>query len=531
MPSIAFYRKLCDSSFFHFVRLVGGYVEQGGCISEEIHHPLCDFFQDQSIKRRAIFMPRNWLKTTVFTQWGAIWNYLRNPDCRTLIVSANDDKASSFLWFIQHQLLNNPVLKKIYPETQQINQEWKKNHRWSQKYVELPRSIPYKEASITSIGVIGQAQGGHYDHLFIDDPVGQKHIDSVTELDRVLRWHDNSKELLDNPNHKIATASDIQLICTFWGPGDYGTYVMENYPEYHWRIVPALLDDELRDTDNVKYIQNHAVEPWKSNWEDAPEGKSTTEYYIELLANAEQDSVFWSQHMNNPSKGKGLRKFDKDWLKYYHWEERDEGLCAVCNDDNEVFVVSKVAKYGMIDPSGFREVKMMKRGSRNAILIGGQPWESRKKFVFYTWAGKLKKPSKFLDEIFKAHELFNPNLWRIDPCGQQGYIYNDILEARERRGKYLPITQLPYSNKKDEKDEDILACATPMSNGEIYIHESMKELKIEVEQFPGGFTKDLVDMLGKINKHYWTRKKKEDYRESQKDRRYDLIRQRGIAGY
>jgi len=59
----------------------------------------------------------------------------------------------------------------------------------------------------------------------------------------------------------------------------------------------------------------------------------------------------------------------------------------------------------------------------------------------------------------------------------------------------------------------------------------MKELKIEVEQFPGGFTKDLVDMLGKINKHYWTRKKKEDYRESQKDRRYDLIRQRGIAGY
>ena len=110
-------------------------------------------------------------------------------------------------------------------------------------------------------------------------------------------------------------------------------------------------------------------------------------------------------------------------------------------------------------------------------------------------------------------------------------IYKDILEARERRGKHLPITQLPYSNKKDEKDDDIQACMDPMANGEIYLHRSMKPLLTEIKDYPQGLTKDLLDMLGKINKHYWTRKKKEDYRESQQERRYDLIRQRGIAGY
>ena len=90
---------------------------------------------------------------------------------------------------------------------------------------------------------------------------------------------------------------------------------------------------------------------------------------------------------------------------------------------------------------------------------------------------------------------------------------------------------MPYSNKKDEKDEDIQACINPMANGEIYIHESMRDLITEVKSYPHGMTVDLLDMLGKLNKHYWTRKKKVDYREPQRDRKFELIRSRNSAGY
>jgi len=532
MASIEFLRALCDRSFFHFVKLVGGFVEQGGCISEHIHKPLCDFFQDQTIKRKAIFEPRNWLKSTVFTEWGTVWNYLQNNNVRTLIASQNEDIACRFQWFIQHQVLNNTVLRKLYPELQVLDQAYTKRNRWSQKYADLPRGIPYKEASITSIGVGGAAQSGHYDFLFIDDPVGQKHIDSPVELERVMRWHDNTKELLDNPNYMSPDGSTIQLICTFWGPGDYGTYVLEKYPEFKWMIVPCLKDEALEDTDNVKWLQDPDANHMESNWEGAPGGKSTTKYYLDMMANPEQDAIFWAQHMNNPKRASGLNKFDYAWLKFYHLEERDEGYCLVCNDDEEVFVLKDIPLYGMIDPGGFAETKLSKAGSRNAILIGGQPQNSLKKFVTYTWAGKLKAPEHFLDQVFKAHKQQNPRMWRIETVGAQQYIYKDIVEARRKRGIALPISPMPPDVRKGCKDDDIQAVINPMFNGEIYIHSAMKELIGEVKNYPHGLTVDLIDMLGKINKLYWSRKKREETSTSNEDMYYEIIRGRNaVTGY
>jgi hypothetical protein len=55
-----------------------------------------------------------------------------------------------------------------------------------------------------------------------------------------------------------------------------------------------------------------------------------------------------------------------------------------------------------------------------------------------------------------------------------------------------------------------------MQNGEIYVHRSMKELIAEIREYPSGLTVDLVDMLGKINKHRWRRSKPGDMKSSAK---------------
>ena len=204
--SVKFYRTLCDQSFYWFVRIVGGSVHHGGCITPEIHKPLCDFWQDQTIKRKAIFMPRNWLKSTVFTEWGGIYVWLQDPTNRIVIISQNQEKANAFLYYMKKQLLTNKVLHKLYKDRllymdedglpRIIDKGWTgdKELRWASKWVDLPRPIFYKEPSITSIGVGGAAQSGHYTHIFVDDPVGKKHIDSATELEKVLTYHDNIDE-------------------------------------------------------------------------------------------------------------------------------------------------------------------------------------------------------------------------------------------------------------------------------------------------------------------------------------------------
>jgi intein/homing endonuclease len=468
--------------------------------------------------------------STIFTQWGAIWLYLQDNNNRILIASQNEIIANRFMWFIQKQVLTNPVLRKIYPELGAVNKLWTRTNRWSQTYIELPRTTPYKEASVTSIGVGGAAQSGHYDYVFIDDPVGAKHQESDAELQKVMGWHDNVDELLDNPNFHMSEASTVQLICTFWFPGDYGCYVRENYPEYKWMVVPCLKDSTLKNEENFIWLQDKDAEEGTSNWEGAPKGKSKTEYYLNMKANPEKQHIFWSQHMNNPGRGdSAFTKFDASWFLYYRRNEAEDIL--ICNDDNEEFKLKDIPLYGMIDPGGFSETKLTKGGSRNALLIGGQPLGTYKKFIVYTHADRFKHPSKFMDKLFEAHAKYRPRQWFIDTAGQQLYIFKDIKEEGKKRGMRIPIAKLEPDVRKDSKDVDIQGLIAPVSNGEIYMHKSMVELRGEITSYPQGMTKDLIDMLGKLNRKKWVRGQRPDNTDYIKYNYVGVNFDRGQTGY
>jgi len=534
--SLAFYRQLCDRSFFHFVKLVGGSVEQGGIINRNIHLPLCQFWQNDKLKRKAIFMPRVWLKSTTFTMWGSVWRYLQNPNVLILIVSQNADMANRFLYFIQRQLLTNQVLRKLYADRlKNVDNIWVQSHRWSQKYLDLPRELDAKESTITSIGMGGAAQSGHYDFIFIDDPVGQKHIDSPVELEKVFRWQDNTPELLINQNPQSPDGSQIIIVCTFWGSGDYGSYVMEKDPEYQWRIVPALKDETLVDEKNIKWIQNPLSEHDESNWDNPPEEKYTTEYYHSMRDNPELQQKFWAEHQNNPKRALGLTKFDRAWLRYFHFETIEDKQWVVCEKDDgkdgEKFMLESIPLRGIVDPGGFADTKLMKKGSRNTILIAGQPRNSIKKFVVYTSAEKMKKPSEFMEKLFDAHKTFAPKAWEVEVYGPQKYIFYDILEERKKRAVHLPVYPLPMDTSRGVKDGDIQTLLSPFSNGEVYLHRSMKFLIGELMAYPGGLTVDLIDCLGKLCRYHWTRRPLADVKWKFTDTAVSETTRNPITGY
>lgn len=538
--SLRWYRSLCDASFYHFVKICGGSVGQGGIISETIHKPLCDHFQNLVQKRKGFFMPRNWLKSTVFTCWGAIWMYLQNPKIRILIASENEKNAKRFQYFIERQLLYNERLRELYPDVlNAITLKYKAKARWSSEEMYLPApGMPTggKEATITCIGIKGAAQSGHYDLIIIDDPVGKKHQESPAELDKVLSWQDNTNELCDNPNYMMPEASNIQIVCTFWGPGDYGSYVMENFPEYRFMVVPALKYAEAKDTESMMFIQDPDADEMTSNWEHAPNGRSKTSYYIAMMANPQKQTIFWAQHMNMPQKAGGLQKFDVDWMKYYKWDERLENDIIeryyICDDDKEEFLYRKTPTWGYIDPGGFAETRLIKRGSKLAIVIGGQPTSSVKKFIFYTWAGKLLDPNDFMDVLFAAHDKFSPNYWKIENIGSQDYIYKDIKSEIKKRGSSMRIMTIPTSTRKDDKDITIAGLITPIANGEYYFHNSQVETKAELMNFPNG-TKDIIDMIAKIHKYQFKRTPLDAVKEMMKMRKRQFMEnaRNEVTGY
>jgi len=531
--SIAFLRKLCDSSFYHFVKIIGGSVpEAGGDIIKEIHKPICDFIQNSLNKRMGIAMARTWFKSTVFTRWNVVWEYLQNPECCQLVVSENERLVTNFMDWIQKQLLYNGLLRKVYwDRLKDVNENWTKKHTWSKTAMELPRKGIYPVPSIQAIGVGGAAQSGHYDIIHIDDLVGERAIESPSILDDAIRWFDNVDELLKKSDWTDADGSRIKIVGTHWAMGDFFCYIQEKYPEYQWKIVPCLKSTELckkRQKPNIQYINNPNVTEGESNFPFF-----STSVYEKMKSNPEKQIIFWCQHMNMPQSSEGFNAFEADWIRYYHFEKDENGRdIIVCDDDKEEFDVGSILWYGLIDPGGFTEKKLTKRSSRNAILVAGQPKNSIKKFVRYTWAKQLKTPSVFIDEIFKAHKECNVVHWKIETIAAQEYIRKDILEAAREKGVYLPISPMEANVTKDAKNIDIKALINPMFNGEIYIHRSMTELKAEIINYPNSFTVDLLDMLSKYYKFFGRRKKVAELEELNKKRnRMISFARNPVTGY
>jgi hypothetical protein len=409
---------------------------------------------------------------------------------------------------MEAQILTNRRLRWVYPELAVVDRAYTKAYTWSGDRFLLPRQGIYPEATVSCVGVHGASQGGHFDIINPDDVVGEKGMESPTVLDDACRWTDNSEELLVEPDRSKPHPSIIRGTGTHWANGDHGHYIQNNFPEYEWRIVPALKDPDLVDHDSIKYVQNPNSEPGESNWPEV----WTTAHYVDMKANPELEMKFYSQHQNNPGKSSAMNKFERAWLRYFRWDESDKGKVIVCEkedgSDGEKFLLRDIPLFGAIDPGGFSDMKMLKHGSRNVILIGGQPRTSVKKFIVFTSAKKMKHPSIFLEELFRVNDDFHPRSWGIDVVGAGQFMYPTILEERSKRHKSMPLFPFDINTAKDAKDDAIQGLIPPGENGEIYIHRNMKEFIGEWCSYPA-YPRDLLDMAGQLNRARWSRHPKQ----------------------
>lgn len=529
IPQIRF---ITDSSLFWFIKIFGRATGKAGEDStEEIHLPLCKFWENPNNKRIGIGMPRDQFKSTDFICWDTIRDYLLNPEERQLIAMEKAGLAKKKLSFIKQQLLRNKLLRKVYADRlHKVTSVWArdKENRWSSEMIDLPREGLYADPSIQIVGIKTAVQSGHFDQIKLDDIIGKAALDSVVVMKNAFTWVDNLNELTVDPHWERPSGSRIKFVGSPWGEGDVYDYTRREYPEYRWKISPALKDTELKDTEQVTWVQNPDVENGESNFP-----LFTTEYYKTMMANPEKQSIFWSQHQCNPQKATGLTKINKEWIHFYRTEERgEEGTYLICDKCNIEVPLHAIPLYGMADVAGFGEIKSVKGAARNALLIGGQPINMIQKFVVFAWAERLRKPSVFREKLYEAHKKYNPKTWRIDDKGVGSTMYGDILEEIPKKCPRMNISALPHDTKKDVKDSDIQALINPIAQGEIHLHQSMTDLISELVQYPRGLTKDLVDMLAKLNRIYWMRTKMVDVdKYAEESHVWSVTSRDGVTGY
>jgi len=507
-----FLRELGLQSLFLFSRIfIEPVVEPNHkerlSLPKQLFLPLCNFAQDDSIKRKALFMPRSFFKTTYFTEGKSIWDYLRNHEERILIANETLDNAMAMVGHIRDHILDNILLRVCYPELA-VTKDWVSRKRFSSQNIELPRRGSYREPTFACIGVGGAAQSRHYTRICLDDLIGKRAKFSPTVRQDTENWFDNVEQLLVQPDDTLESGSYIQINATFWAPHDLYQNLKDRDKRYIFKIIAAENPD--------------GTPVW-------PE-RLSAEKISEMKSDPRKMVIYYTQYLNNPL-ATDLTDFKLNWLKHY----------ALCIKDNEPAVkyeYTKKVKYGkeekletkvrivpvmalnidgVIDPAFSTDAK---KACLTAIVIVGTDPKTNKRIVLEAWGRRIGQPSELYKQVFAFHKKYKCRRWGVEAFGAQQFIAKAIREEAEKRGyHHFPLRELKKEVGKDAKGLRIVSLQDEFSRGDIYVQSDFSAFMREYQSYPMGETQDILDALGwhKIAFN-WSRRNKETFNASAEER-------------
>jgi hypothetical protein len=452
-------RARCDGSLYFFAKAVMGYKD----MTDDLHLDMCTHAQEAQIKQ-GFLVPRGHLKSTILTKAKVLWKVCRDPEERRLVVGESDTVAAKNLRDLKWNILNNQVLRWLYPEVipPDIN-----NTKWTDTEILLPRRGTYDESTITTCGVGAKMTGFHYTGIDYDDIFGEIAARSEAEAERVREWVQYAPGLLVDPEKSEETFTG-----TRWkhGVGDIYGWVMEFMPYVSW-------------------YRRSAIENGKPIW---PERFSLER--LEEIRKREGEYKFACQYMNDPTPPEGA-DFAPSWVKYYTVSEDKRTI--IPEDGTPPISVGQLYRCSMYDPSSGGKTAT----AENAIIVLGQA-SDRRKFVLEEWG----KNCDYGTAIERWHIMKDRLITHDDyfeAVGAQKEIANlvrlrrmmQMCAACGKIHKYLsPKPVLPEGGRNKE-DRIRLYAQDDFAAGRVYLRRGMETLRNQIIQFPHGTLVDRFDAL------------------------------------
>jgi len=167
--------------------------------------------------KKLILMPRGHLKSTIVTVGYSIQRILQNPNIRILITNAVWERARDFLREITGLLGHKTVLADLFGDFQG------QGARFTQDNITIAQRTKkvIKEPTISTAGIETALTGGHYDLIIHDDLVEENNVSTKEQIQKVIRFYQNSLDLLD-------PGCEMIVIGTRWAMGDLYGHIIEN---------------------------------------------------------------------------------------------------------------------------------------------------------------------------------------------------------------------------------------------------------------------------------------------------------------
>jgi hypothetical protein len=559
-------------------------------LSPNFHAYLCSKFEQDSL-RLALEVPRDHFKTTIASVSAPMWwalpftekdeMYMRtlgygdewvrwmkrahNPNTRTLIASEVIANAVKIGTRIAGHYESNGLYRTLFPEVlPRSSDEFKKKKRWNLQSMTHNREEPHGEGTYDFIGCKGALQSRHYDRQVIDDPVGEKAINSDLVMEATVDWISKLSGALDSDPLDPNKLADQLFIGNRWSNRDVGSWLRKNVPSMRFEthsaeggccidhptpglpIFPEEFSmEKLGEMRAIWGGYNYAAQFLNNPIDqDAVRFKTSwlRHYTLEAAASGNDVSIANSQQFRSPAdiimqqdRAEAAGAIPQRLKIAIHHETQ----MGEVQDDIRAGQLDRVC---ILDPNHGQEAGR----SRHAIVVLGilnSPPKPRRIYLLDCWAGAVsfeemiqrligtKEGSRGLAVKWKVHHIYLES----EVAGQQGWKYY-LKEKVAQMGAEASFTirALKTDRSSGGKDKRILGMEPIYENGLFWVRRTGQEQFLqEYEQYPNGSTKDILDVIGYAPQTWGpgSREGTRDFVREQIHRRQSMMDSVGAAGY
>lgn len=425
-------------------------------LTPHLHGEMCRWIEGPS-RRKLGLVPRDHLKTSVWTIADTVRLIAADPNTRILIGNETATNASHFLRRIQAVFERATLFRWLFPELiPDIGRT-----KWSESEMLVPRTKDFPESTVEVIGVGGAVVSRHFKRIKLDDLVGKEASESVEVMKKTIDWYLYCESLLECPTDPIDTYG------TRWTHKDLYARIQEQEEDidfFHRRAI----DDQGRTL-------------WPERFP-----------IHELLRIKRKIGAFKfsCQYQNEPFDPEHMT-FDPGWLRFFElngWEiDQDAGslLLRVVGQPKPVRITPVI----LVDPA----ISEKSYAARSAIVCAGLS-EDERIFVLEAWAERCQ-PLKMIEKIFEMSARWDPMCVAVEGVAYQRALKGFIEAECMRRGKWLNVREV-RPGSREGKESRIRGLQPYAERGRLWIRRSTcAALVEEFEAFPLGETVDALDAL------------------------------------
>ena len=453
-------RKLAESDFITFVKLVAPYNVMGVC-----HEELCKFLTNPDFKPyRLVLYPRGHRKSFYAAMY-TCWRIVVDPSISIVYLSATSDLAESQLRTIK-STLDSPIVRRIWPEL--INTDEGKREKWTSTEicVDDPRrkAEGTRDSTVKAGGLTTNITGAHCDLIVLDDMVVPK---NNTEEGRrqVISQYSQLQSIL-NPGGAILAVG------TRYHPKDIYSTMQETVEEIY-SDTGELIGKEPQWDILQRSVEENGEFLW--NRQKRKDGKFYGFDFKELSrikAGYVDKSQFYAQYYNDPND-EGSALITQDMFTYYNRDHLYTKAGIYHIKDRPLNV------YAAIDFA----FSIANRADSTAIVVVGVDSDNNR-YVLDIDRFKTDRIQEYYNHVIAIHDKYNLKKLRAEVTVAQQVIVTALKDKLAENSIRLVIEDYRPQTKKEER---VLAVLKPLYEDHKVLHykggncelleEELKQLK------------------------------------------------------